>query len=367
VNRYGRGVQCFCVLLLGPLALASGGEKTAAKLPAEVRKAMKDIGGKSAADRIAAVGVLAKADTLKAAPLLIKALGYRDAKLRKAVLTALKSRARSDPSVISLLVDQLGKSSRNTAIEILRALKSPKSFVPLVRVLKEKAYRGKRDKDDNPEDKKRFAREGAARLLGELGDERAIPHLVLMLGSGLLNDVEAGGKALLKFGKKGRAAMVAAIRHKDPKVGGGAAIAVSYFQEKAAKKPLLEALKDKSLKPQVRNKVAVALAMGCGDPEVVEVMIGVLAEKPPKPEKPGKEKPEGKPKESPKPDKHAREFKAMLGRMLGMMTRQDFGTDVKKWQKWWTENKKAFTKEYAEQMKRLEEPEKEKEKEKERD
>jgi HEAT repeat protein len=332
------------------LALSAAGEKTADGLPAEVEKAIKDIRGGSSADRVAAVGVLAKASTSQAVPLLVEALDSSDAKLREAAVKALKARGKSDASVVPLLADHLGKSQRDAAIEILRALKSPKSFDPLVTVLKEKAFDGDHRKDDDTRDKKWLARKAAAALLGELGDERAIPHLVPMLGSGLLNDVEAAGKALLKLGKKGRAAMVAAIRHKDSKIGGGAALAVGYFLEKEAKKPLLEALKDKALNPQVRGSAAAALALGSTDPEVVEVMIGVLAEGPPKPEKPDAEKPV-----SAKAEKAGLKFRAALGRLLGMMTRQKFGTDAKKWRKWWTDNKEAFTKEHAERMKRLKE------------
>lgn len=262
------GLQCSCLLLFGLLAISQAGEKTAEKLPPEVAKAKKVLSSGKPAEKLTAVEALAKAKTPKATPLLVKVLDYSDGKLRKAAVKALKTRAKNDSSVIPLLVDHLGKSQRESAIEILSTLKSPKAFEPLVALLKKKAFDGDHRKDDDTRDKKWLARKAAARLLGELGDERAIPHLVPMLGSGLLNDAEAGAKALLKFGEKGRAAIIAAVRHKDPKK-----------------------------------------------------------------------------------DKETREFKAALGRALGMATQQKFGTDAKKWQKWWKDNKAAHTKEYLRRKK----------------
>jgi HEAT repeat protein len=76
----------------------------------------------------------------------------------------------------------------------------------------------------------------AARELGRIGDERALPPLAEMLGH--RENSQAAAEALVRFGPKAVDTLIAALKHSDPRARRLAAAALGEIGDKRATEPL---------------------------------------------------------------------------------------------------------------------------------
>ena len=163
-------------------------------------------------------------------------------------------------------------------VEDVKKMKEKRNVKGLIKALK---YKGKPPLPPLPtmpiEEIEKYidwrVRRAAAWALGELGDPRAVEHLI----SGLRDEASAVREAvvwaLVKIGPPAVEPLISALRDEDSDVRKAAAEALGKLGDPRGVEPLISALKDKD--SGVRWAAAIALYK-LGDPRVVEFFIAAL-------------------------------------------------------------------------------------------
>jgi len=239
-------------------------------------------------------------------PALTCALGDEGWSVREAALAAIE-RLLPNGEVVSALIEGLGNDSPSTRWGAALALKEmgsrAASAVPtLVRLLEED--------DDND------VRRVAAEALGDIGEqEEAVPALTQALEDKYWRVRRAAVRALVKIGPHSDVVpgLAQAMSDTDPRVRSAAAQALGDVGTRAteAVPPLVQALEDDS--GIVRE--AAVLALKGIDPRPEDVVPGLIEAL----------------------DDEYGFVREAARSALTEITEQDFGGDVGRWQRWWSE------------------------------
>lgn len=284
-----------------------------------------------------AVRALGKIGDAHSVELLIAILKDKDKHVRMAAATALGNTGdiTSLTPLIAALKDKdkivrgevaaaLGQIGDSRAIDTLTvvALKDKESYV---QVNAARALGKLSDEattlhfinilEENPD-----TRASAARVLGAIGDIRAVEPLITALTDQDELARRSAADALGKI-KDARAIepLIAAIKDDDVYVRKSSIRILGFMGDDRAVEPLIAALKDQDA--TVRRFAARALGHYC-DPRVVTSLITFLKSE----------------------DEHSYKNHAMVNAAYSLkeITNKEFGTDHQKWAEWWKKNKKNF-------------------------
>ena len=162
-------------------------------------------------------------------------------------------------------------------------------------------------------DKDKGVRWRAAEALGKIGDERAVEPLIEVLEDEDFSVCSAAAEALGRIGdRRAVQPLIEALKDEDEVVRDAAAWALGEIGDKRAVEPLIKALKDED--KFVRASAAVALGE-IGDKRAVEPLIEALK------------------------DEDESYVRMAAAWALEEITGEDFGTDYRKWRRWWRRQK----------------------------
>ncbi|GAB4519975.1 MAG: hypothetical protein OHK0046_29630 [Anaerolineae bacterium] len=205
-------------------------------------------GIKTAVEALAAIG------DRRAIEPLHRLIQSRDWRLRHTVLSALCK--LGDSSVLDILIDDLNAVDEpRHALELLRQQRDPRTVEPLIRFMRTSPHEPLRAE--------------AARILGEIGDRRAVESLMMALRSTDTTLVEVAALALGDIGDN--RSVQALLRALDQGVM-NAAVALGKLKDRWAVKPLMDVMHNDTLHHAMRILAARALGE-IGDPAPIPVLL----------------------------------------------------------------------------------------------
>ncbi len=248
--------------------------------------------------RMCVVSVLGNIGNPRAVePLIATLKNSRNRRIKERAVEALGK--LGDPRVVKPLIDATWRGVylvNKKAQEVLKEVKEKVGIEPFITLLK----------DGNPK-----VSEYTAKALEKLGwhPENNNQKVIFLIATGKWNVIK-------KMGQTAVEPLIALINHENSSIQYLIIEALRELGDPRAVEPLIAVLKDKDI--HVRRGAAGALGE-IRDPRAVDPLIVALSNRYP----------------------HVGE---KASKALWKITGQDFGSNKKKWQKWWKKNKKKFLK-----------------------